>query len=147
MRLTLFAYMIWAKKKSMHPISELLCDAYEELHRQGQVSFPLHDTHRAAIDSIVKTVNSRFFGIDRFPTPEDRAVAYLCLIIKGHPVTDGNKRLGLLWFRIYCVVNKLNADPAPFTLDEIAVSIETDKDARMDELMEIVKKFLFRKPE
>jgi death-on-curing protein len=131
-----------AKKKLMHPISELLCNAYSELHRQGQVSFPLHDKQRAAIDTVVKTVHANYFGFERFPTPTDKAVAYLCLIIKNHPVTDGNKRLALLWFRIYCDVNKLTPRISGFGFDELVVAIEKEKES-MTETIKLVQQLLF----
>ncbi len=129
----------------MHPISELLCDAYSELYKQNQVKFPLYEEQKVAIDSVVKTVHATYFGFERYPTPIDKAVAYLCLIIKDHVVTDGNKRLAILWFRIYCVVNKLeviNPDPK---LDVLAVAIEKEKELSLDKIMELVRKIIFSK--
>ena len=131
----------------MHPISELLCETYAELYKNGQVQFPLHDSQRALIDSVVKTVNASYFGYEPYSSPEDKAVAYLCILIKDHPVTDGNKRLSLLWFRVYCIVSKLKADPSPYTFDQIAVSIEKEKDLPLDKLIPLVKKLLFGKSE
>ena len=128
----------------MHPISEALCETYAELHRRGQVSFPLHERQSRALDSIVKTVEASYFGIDRYTTHVDKAVAYLCLIIKDHPVTDGNKRLALLWFRVYCIVHELEPDPAPYTYDQIAVAIEHSKDIPFSDLVELVRKLLFK---
>jgi len=126
----------------MHPISELLCETYDELYRRGKVKFPLHNKHRTTLDSIVKTVNSNYFGVERYPTPIDKAVAYLCLIIKDHPVTDGNKRMAVLWFRVYCDAQNLQPSIVSLSLDELAVSIEQE-DLAMDELMDVVKRILF----
>jgi prophage maintenance system killer protein len=128
----------------MHPISQLLCDAYHELHKQGQVQFPLYETQALALDAIVKTVNSSYFGVERYPTPAEKAVAYLCLIIKDHPVTDGSKRLGLLWFKTYCIAQELTPDPAPYTFDQIAVAIEQSP-VEMETLMILVKGLLFER--
>jgi len=125
----------------MHQISELLCETYGELYRRGQVQFPLHDEHREAIDSVVKTVNANYFGVQRFSAPVDRAVAYLCLIIKDHPVTDGNKRLAVLWFRIYCDIRKLKPNPS-VAWDELAVAIE-QSELKTDQLMGGIKFVLF----
>jgi prophage maintenance system killer protein len=129
----------------MHPISEALCETYAELYRRGQVSFPLHDKQRRALDSIVKTVEAEYFGTARHATHIDKAVAYLCLIIKDHPVTDGNKRLALLWFRVYCILFQLDADPTPYSYDEIAVAIEKNKDVPLDRLIHLVTSLLFAK--
>jgi len=105
------------------------------------VQFPLHDEHREAIDSVVKTVNANYFGVQRFSAPVDRAVAYLCLIIKDHPVTDGNKRLAVLWFRIYCDIRKLKPNPS-VAWDELAVAIE-QSELKTDQLMGGIKFVLF----
>lgn len=128
----------------MHPISKILCQTYVELHKEGQVSFPLHEEQKRAIDSVVKTVNAHYFGVERFPTPEDKAVAYLCYIIKDHPVTDGNKRLALLWFDVYCMVQHLTPNDSPFGLDALAVSIEKEERG-MEEIFSDVKEILFGK--
>jgi len=128
----------------MHPISKALCRAYEELFNRGQVSFPLRDTQRDCIDSVVKTVNANYFGVKRFRTPQERAVAYLCYLIKNHPVIDGNKRLAILWFEVYCEVEELNPDPSPYGYDELAVGIER-ADMPMHDLLEAVKSILFKK--
>lgn len=139
--------MTEAKKTSMHPISEVLCEAYRLLHEKKQVSFPLHDEQRKKIDTVVKTVNSFYFGLERFPSVEDKAVAYLYLIIKNHPVTDGNKRLSVLWFRVYCTIQKLSPQIRAYDgLDSLAVAIE-ESDIKMDLVLEILKEELFPKQE
>jgi prophage maintenance system killer protein len=125
----------------MHPISALLCEAYDRLFAAGEVQFPLYETQRAAIDTLVKTVNATYFGIVRFPTPEERAVAYLCYIIKNHPVTDGNKRLAVLWFEVYCEVQELRPRQ-DVALDLLAISLGRS-DARMEELLDSARQILF----
>lgn len=128
----------------MHPISKILCNTYEELYRRGQVKFPLYDVQRDNIDSVVKTVNATYFGFNRFPTSEDKAVAYLCYLIKDHPVTDGNKRLSLLWFEVYCEVQDLRPMEPPTGWDVLAVSIEKST-TDMEDTMSIVKSIVFPK--
>jgi hypothetical protein len=133
--------MTGAKKPLMHPISVLLCEAYAKLYAEGEVKFPLHDKQKAAIDAVVKTVNASYFGFVRFPTPEQRAAAYLCYIIKSHPVTDGNKRLAVLWFEVYCRAQELHPSPA-VPLDLLAIAIEKTP-ASMEELLDATGKILF----
>jgi hypothetical protein len=125
----------------MHPISALLCEAYDRLFAGGEVQFPLHEKQRSAIDTIVKTVNASYFGIVRFPTPEQRAVAYLCYIIKNHPVTDGNKRLAVLWFEVYCEVQGLRPRQ-DVALDQLAIAIERAGPS-MEELIDSAYQILF----
>lgn len=131
------------KKQLMHPISELLCAVYNELLTSGQVAFPLYDTQIDKIDTIVKTVNSNFYGFSRFPTNEDKASAYLFFIIKDHPVTDGNKRLSILWLEIFCTAFGLKIDlPKDLTLDMLAVAVERSE-LEEDELIKNIKILLF----
>jgi len=119
--------MIQAKKTLMHPLSQLLCEAYNELRQNRQVSFPLEKHHKHNLDSVVKTVNASYFCKNQYNSLELRAVAYLCHIIKRHPVMDGNKRLSILWFETYCESNNLSPDLEKYSLDVLAVSIaETD---------------------
>lgn len=125
----------------MHPISGLLCEAYDRLFAEGEVQFPLYEKQRAAIDTIVKTVNASYFGIIRFPTPEMRAVAYFYYIIKNHPVTDGNKRLAVLWFEVYCEVQGLHPRD-DVALDQLAIAIEKTG-ATMEELLDSAYQVLF----
>jgi hypothetical protein len=130
-----------AKNTLMHPISALLCEAYDSLRAAGEVSFPLHNKQRIALDAVVKTVNASYFGFVRFPRAEERAAAYLCYIIKSHPVTDGNKRLAVLWFEVYCDVQKLRPRLTT-SLDRLAIAIEHSTLSIL-ELLDAVTRILF----
>jgi len=131
------------KKQSLHPISRSLCKAYSILFLKREVFFPLEDTHADKIDVIVKTVYGTWFGFTRFPTYEDQAVAFFCLIIKDHPMTDGNKRLAVLWLETFCEVHKLKMDLSRMPLDVLAVSVEQTKQMDNDQLFGLVKIILF----
>jgi prophage maintenance system killer protein len=132
--------MIEEKRQLLHPICAALVKAYNLLQQKGEVSFPVHEEHIQKLDSIVKTVNANYFGKVRFPTEEDRAAAYLCFIIKDHPMTDGNKRLAVLWFEIYCEVFELSIKlPSHITLDELAVAIEQEKGLDIYEIVGLVR--------
>ncbi|MES2226139.1 MAG: Fic family protein [Patescibacteria group bacterium] len=135
--------MIAERRKYMHPISEILCRTYEELRKNGQVSFPLTEEGKKALDSVIKTVNSIYFGIERFPTDEDKAVAYLVHIIKRHALTDGNKRLGLLWFQVWCDVRNLSPKEPVFGYDALAIAIEATEPDELDKTIKIVQSILF----
>lgn len=128
----------------MHPTSKKLCEAYKKLHKEGHVAFPLGERHKKNIDSIAKTVESRFFGVQRFRTPEQKAVAYLYLLIKNHPVTDGNKRLAVLWFEVFCTKHNLQPNLAQYSLDEYAIAIEQSL-LEMESILKLLEDILFPK--
>ncbi len=127
----------------MHPISEILCEIYENLLKKGEVFFPITEEQKQKLDSTVKTVNADYFGYQPYPTPKDKAAAYFVYIIKDHDVTDGNKRLALMWLEIYTEVHKLKLNlPEKVGLDELAVAVENVKTDH-HELISILKIVLF----
>lgn len=131
------------KKQSLHPISRNLCRAYNLLQQKGEVLFSLEDIHIDKLDTIVKTIYGTYFGFTRFPTNEDKVVGFFVLIIKDHPVTDGNKRLALLWLEILCDACGLKMNLEKISLDELAVSVEQEKSMNNDQLFSAVKSILF----
>lgn len=129
----------------MHPLSEILCKIYRALHAKGEVSFELSQRNIDAIDSVVKTVESHYFGFARFKTETEKAAAYFCFIIKDHPVTDGNKRLAVLTLQVYVDALELRLQlPSGITLDELAVAIEKEKALEMDTLLRVAHTILFQ---
>ncbi len=131
------------KKQSLHPISKSLCRTYNLLQEKREVFFALKDASIDKLDTIVKTIYGTYFGFTRFPTDEDKAVGFFCLIIKDHPVTDGYKRLALLWLEILCDACGLKMNLEKISLDKLAVSIEQEKNMDNDQLFATVKSILF----
>jgi hypothetical protein len=132
------------KKKLLHQDSKHLVEVYNILFERKEVSFSLHDSQIFNLDSIAKTVHSQYFGVIRFPSYEEQASAYFCLIIKNHPVTDGNKRLAVLWLEVFSRALKLNLK-SRITLDILAVAVEKEKTMDLDSIINIVRKALFGK--
>ena len=128
----------------MHPISEVLFSVYEELHRRSQVAFPLIEKHKHNLDSIVKTVNANYFGVHVYPTSEERACMYFYLILKNHPVTDGNKRLSVLWFQLYCDTQNLRPNYTAYSLDKLAVALLESSPDERKEILLLLKDLLFQ---
>ncbi|MCK5591623.1 MAG: Fic family protein [Candidatus Pacebacteria bacterium] len=75
----------------------------------------------------MSNINSSYFGVQSYPTKEERVVAYLYFIIKDHSFTDGNKRTASLSFEIICELNNLEPDYHDFSLDQLAVFVEQIK--------------------
>lgn len=141
-KLNRFENMTEERKRSLHPTSRILLEVYKHLFKAGQVSFFPTDENLDKLDTIVKTVESSYFGTIRFPSLEERAVAYLCLIIKNHPVVDGNKRLAILWLEIFCEALNLKIK-RDVPLDVLAVSIEADKETDLGIIIKAVSFILF----
>jgi len=130
------------KKQSLHEISKALCEVYNLLLERREVGFPLTDENIEKLDSAVKTVYSNYFGLERFPTHQEKAAAFFCLIIKDHVFTDCNKRTATLWLQVYSDVNNLSIqDTVP--LDVLAVSVEKAGNLEIYNLVQLVTRILF----
>lgn len=120
---------------------------YELLHRKGFVSFPLTSSSEDKVSSLVATITETYFGEEIYRTPEEKAVAYLYLLIKDHPFTDGNKRTASLIFTIVCEINMLNPifDDGNPSLDELAVFIEKIREPDHQKVIRLIANLLFEK--
>ncbi|MGE9516641.1 MAG: type II toxin-antitoxin system death-on-curing family toxin [Solitalea-like symbiont of Tyrophagus putrescentiae] len=72
---------------------------------------------QGAFKAILEGVHQSFGGKDIYPSIEDKAVNLFYLIIKNHPFSDGNKRIGSAMFLLFLDKNK--------KLD--TVSLDSDK--------------------
>ncbi|MBX9587428.1 MAG: virulence RhuM family protein [Gammaproteobacteria bacterium] len=68
--------------------------------------------HDRGLDSILNNLEQTFGGTPLYKTPEEKAAHLLYFVIKDHPFTDGNKRIGCFMFLLYlksqCTPIKLN---------------------------------------
>ena len=78
-----------------------------------------------ALDAILGSIEQTFGGESLYPSVEARAAHLLYFIIKDHPFTDGNKRIGGLLFLLYLDRNGLlvNADGTPRFTDNALVAL------------------------
>ena len=60
-----------------------------------------------ALSGIIGAVQQTFGGKDLYPSVEERAAHLLYFVIKDHPFTDGNKRIGSFLFLLFLKKNDL----------------------------------------
>jgi len=116
------------KKKFLQLKSNDVCQIYELLLRYSGKYFPLTKESRNKIDSIVGSINGRFYDRQIYETNELKITAYLYFLIKDHPFTDGNKRAAVLCFITLCTINKLDLKIEKRELDNLAIYIEKTRD-------------------
>ena len=68
------------------------------------------------LESAVYAQNASFFGVDRYPTPLEKASRLFYSLVSNHAFADGNKRVGLL---AYLVTLSLNGYILTATDDEL----------------------------
>ena len=63
------------------------------------------------------------FGEDAYPDLDTKAAALLQSIVGGHPLVDGNKRLGWVAVRLFYRVNGADVHPAPGDAYDLIVAV------------------------
>ncbi len=59
------------------------------------------------LESILQNIFQSFDGKELYPSLEEKAANLLYLIVKNHPFTDGNKRIGAFMFIRFLELNDL----------------------------------------
>ena len=63
------------------------------------------------------------FGEEAYPTLDAKAAALLQSIVSGHPLVDGNKRLGWIAVRLFYQLNDADVRPTPDDAFGLVVSV------------------------
>lgn len=93
-----------------------------------------------ALSAILAAIEQTFGGEALYPTVQARAAHLLYFVIKDHPFSDGNKRIGTLFFLEYLRLNGLlrRADGTPRLADNAMVALAllvAESDPSQKELM------------
>lgn len=104
-----------------------------------------------SLDAIIHAVYQTFDGKELYPTIEEKASNLLYFIIKDHPFSDGNKRIGAFLFIVFLAKNnyllrkngekKINDN----TLVAVALLIAQSDPKQKDLLVKLVMNFLNEK--
>lgn len=85
-----------------------------DLSARNEASTLFGNERESGLQSILGNIEQTFDGEMLYKTAEERAAHLLYFIIKDHPFSDGNKRIGCLMFLLYLklqgIVIKINAN-------------------------------------
>lgn len=124
--------------------SKDICQIYDLLLTDKLISFGLNLESINKVDTLVSSINASYSGNESYITLEEKAVAYLYMIIKDHPFIDGNKRTAVLTFEVVCSLNNLVVS-SEISMDEWAVFIEKIQEQDHHLVIRNIAKFLFDK--
>lgn len=105
-----------AKPKQLHPAHMAL--DYEtakraiaifksELTKRGEAGDLFGRERDHQLQGILGNISQTFDGNDLYPSVEEKAACLLYFVIKDHPFSDGNKRIGSLLFLLFLDENGL----------------------------------------
>jgi len=76
------------------------------------------------------------FGREAYPTLDAKAAALLQSIVAGHPLVDGNKRLGWVALRLFYRLNDADIRPPPDEAFDLVVSVASGERRDVSEIAE-----------
>ncbi len=97
----------------------------QALTEKGEATALFGQERGSALDGILGSIEQTFGGEALYPSVESRAAHLLYFIIKDHPFSDGNKRIGSFLFLLYLDRNGLLTKPdgSPSFADNALVAV------------------------
>lgn len=111
---------------------------------KGEASDLFGQERGDALAGVLATIEQTFGGQSLYPNVEVRAANLLYFLIKDHPFTDGNKRIGSLLFLLYLDKNgRLLRPDGSLRFDDnalvaLALLIAESKPAERDLMVRLV---------
>ncbi len=113
-----------------------------ELAAKGEAS-PLFGNPRGdALAAILGNIDQTLFGEPLYRSREEKAGHLLYFVVKNHPFSDGNKRIGALLLLLYLAREGVARPLDPRTLTALTLRIAESTPARKDLMIRLVANLL-----
>lgn len=109
-----------------------------ELATRGQASSLFGNLRGEALESILGNVEQTMFGQPLYNSREAKAAHLLYFLVKDHPFTDGNKRIGSLLFLLYLKQEGVQHRLNPQALTALALLIAESALASKDLMIRLI---------
>ncbi len=100
-----------------------------------------------ALEALLGNVEQTMFGEPLYRTREEKAANLLYFLVKNHPFTDGNKRIGSLLFLLYLRQEEMAHDLNPRALTALTLLIAESAPANKDLMVRLVMHLLAEPPD
>ena len=113
-----------------------------DLAGKGEAS-PLFGNQRGdGLKAILGNIEQTMFGEPLYRSREEKAANLLYFVIKDHPFTDGNKRIGSLLFLLYLKQEGVGGGLNPQALTALTLLIAESKPASKDLMVRLIVNLL-----
>ncbi len=118
-----------------------------ELIARNEAS-PLFGNPRGeALAAILGSIDQTMFGKPLYQSREEKAAHLLYFLVKDHPFTDGNKRIGSLLFLLYLQQEGVDHQLNPQALTALTLLIAESAPAGKNLVIRLIVNLLIRAPE
>ncbi|MBJ6746369.1 type II toxin-antitoxin system death-on-curing family toxin [Streptococcus sp. 121] len=90
------------------------------------------------VESAVANVFETYFGVEQYPSIEEKAARLCYSLIKNHGFIDGNKRIGIFAMLVLLEINGIVLDCTDEELVELGVGVASSQ-LGYDDILEFVK--------
>ena len=95
---------------------------------------------KGLIESPINNVYQSYFGVEKYPTIEEKAARLCYSFIKNHAFLDGNKRIGIYVMMVLLELNGISLNCSNDELTELGLKI-ADSSIGYSEILEFIYKF------
>lgn len=113
-----------------------------ELMVRGEATQLFGQEHDATFEGILGNIEQSMFGNSLYDTREEKAAHLLYFIIKDHPFSDGNKRIGSFMFLLYLQQEHMNMNISDNALTALALLIAESDPSTKDLMIRLVVNLL-----
>lgn len=86
---------------------ETIVNQLREAQEEFSEDMPPFDTrYPDRLESIINQIQSNYFGIELYPSLEEKAARLFYLINKNHPFLNGNKRIAVMALFVFLSLNR-----------------------------------------
>ncbi len=110
----------------------------QELMGRNEVSVLFGNLRGEALEGILASIEQTMFGETLYRSREEKAANLLYLIIKDHPFSDGNKRIGSFLFLLYLRQEEIPHTLNPPALTALALLVAESPPASKDLMIRLI---------
>ena len=115
-----------------------IADFKRELMARNEATSLFGNPRGEALEGILGSIEQTMFGEALYRSREEKAAHVLYLVIKDHPFSDGNKRIGSFLFMLYLQQEGMSHQLNPQALTALALLIAESAPANKDLMIRLI---------
>ncbi len=125
--------------------SAAIAEFKRELMARNEASALFGNLRGPALEGLLASIEQTMFGESLYRSREEKAANLLYLVIKDHPFSDGNKRIGSLLFMLYLKQESVAHHLNPQALTALALLIAESAPASKDLMVRLIINLLMER--
>jgi prophage maintenance system killer protein len=114
----------------------------QQLMNIGEATALFGNERNDQLQSILANLEQTMFGEELYKSIAEKSANLLYMVIKDHPFSDGNKRIGSFLFLLYVQINKLPVKLDSIALTSLALLVAESQPSQKDLLIRLIVNLL-----